>query len=405
MTNKLAEIKKEVFAGEIDLVKSSRVDEIQQVFVPMFEKMDKIEVKYNKLIDDFNEKKKTDDGSNLTLLCTQAGALRKELVKVRTGTAKIHKATKKFYLLGGRFVDGIKNSQLFAGEAMEDSLDKIEKYYDNLKAEKEAKLQEERLELIAPFDIINVESLNLGEMQADVWDKFLSGAEFQYNARIEAEKEAEKERKQKEQQEALINSRRIKVAEYKPFVLKLPEITAETTEEDFEKIIKDLETSKKSITIVNERKAKVAEFKTYFNELPEINIGMSQGQFDELLGKLQAKSVLIDIYRRRKTTLDIYKSDFKLTIETSDKEFNKVIEELKAEKEKADNKKAKEKADEIRKESEEAERKAKEEKEAKEKADEDYQQWLKDNDFNSKKDKIIEVGGKKCIFRIRAVYK
>ena len=65
-------------------------------------------VKMTSLESQFNEIKVLE----ITLtLAKKAKALRLEYVKVRTGTDKIHKETKQFYLQAGRFIDGWKNTQ------------------------------------------------------------------------------------------------------------------------------------------------------------------------------------------------------------------------------------------------------------------------------------------------------
>lgn len=78
--------------------------QVQEVFVPMLEKLVELEDEYNEVV----SQEMTPE------LTKQAKKLRLKFVKVRTDTAKIHKQAKAYYLAGGRFVDGWKNAQLQA---------------------------------------------------------------------------------------------------------------------------------------------------------------------------------------------------------------------------------------------------------------------------------------------------
>ena len=94
---------------------------IQQQFEPMLKKMVELE-------NEFNEVVNLAIGESETT--KKAKELRLKYVKVRTGTAEIHKNQKAFYLNGGRFIDGWKNAQLFASQGKESKLEEIEKYHE-----------------------------------------------------------------------------------------------------------------------------------------------------------------------------------------------------------------------------------------------------------------------------------
>ena len=168
-----------------------KAKEIESVFVPMINKMKELEDEYNEVI-------KKDICKEL---CSEAKALRLKYVKVRTGTALIHKEAKAFYLAGGRFVDGWKNAQLYASSGMENRLKQIEDHYVNIEKERIAKLQDERTVALSKFEV-ETEGMDLGSMKDDVWDNFLLGHKASYTARIDAEKKAEADRIQKEKEEA-----------------------------------------------------------------------------------------------------------------------------------------------------------------------------------------------------------
>ena len=84
----------------------TKAKEIEAMFKPMLQKMVELEEEYNEVV-------KLEINKDT---CTKAKELRLKYVKVRTGTASIHKELKAFYLNGGRFVDGWKNAQLFASQ-------------------------------------------------------------------------------------------------------------------------------------------------------------------------------------------------------------------------------------------------------------------------------------------------
>lgn len=135
-------------------------------------------------------------------LAKEAGQLRLKLVKVRTGTGKIHKAEKAFYLAGGRFVDAWNNRNVVAIEHMEEKLSEIENYYANLEKKRIADLQTLREAMLVPYNVENVAALNLGAMAEAVWTNFLSGTKAGYEAKLAAEKKALDELIAKEKEEA-----------------------------------------------------------------------------------------------------------------------------------------------------------------------------------------------------------
>lgn len=165
---------------------------IRMQFEPMLQKMEELETEFNSVVNLPIGEKKTSE---------KAKELRLKYVKVRTGTAEIHKQQKAFYLNGGRFVDGWKNAQIFASEGKEKKLEEIEKYLENLEKARIEKLNEERTALILQY--INPEDvIPYGVMQADVWDAYYNAKVKSFNDRIEAEKKAETDRIEREKAEA-----------------------------------------------------------------------------------------------------------------------------------------------------------------------------------------------------------
>jgi hypothetical protein len=169
-------------------IEENKAKEISAQFKPMLDKMVELEEEFNEIIklpkDDLETSKK-------------AKELRLKYVKVRTGTASIHKEQKAFYLQAGRFVDGWKNAQLFASQGKEQELSEIENRLENLEKERIQKLNEDRKEKMSKY-MNNVELMNLGYMADDVWTAYYNAKKSAYNDRIEAEKKAEADRIKKE---------------------------------------------------------------------------------------------------------------------------------------------------------------------------------------------------------------
>ena len=140
-------------------LEEKKAKQISDMFKPMLDKMVELEEEYNEVI-------------NLPIsdeTSQRARELRLKYVKVRTGTAAIHKDLKQFYVQGGRFVDGWKNAQLMASQGNEAKLKEIEDYLENQRKEKIAKLQEERAKKL---ELLEAEVIppNLGELEDMVWE-------------------------------------------------------------------------------------------------------------------------------------------------------------------------------------------------------------------------------------------
>lgn len=173
-------------------IEETKAKDVRQTFEPMLKKMEELEDNFNDII-----------ARHITPeVCAEARALRLEYVKTRTGTAKIHKALKDFYLKGGRFVDGFKNAQLMAAQGKEEKLKEIEDYYEEIARKEKEALQAQRAELLKPFKLM-FEPPELGEMQAEAWEVFLAGVKAQHEAKLKAEAEAEAKRLEAEEEARL----------------------------------------------------------------------------------------------------------------------------------------------------------------------------------------------------------
>ncbi len=164
-------------------LEENKAQQISDMFKPMLDKMTELEVQYNEVVGRPMEPE----------TIQMAHDLRLAYVKVRTGTAAIHKDLKAFYLQGGRFVDGWKNAQIMASQGIEDKLKSIEDHFVNIENARIIKLQEERTIELGKFEIEFIPN-QLGEMDQSVWANYISGVKMNYDAEKAAEKKAEADR-------------------------------------------------------------------------------------------------------------------------------------------------------------------------------------------------------------------
>jgi len=225
-------------------LEESKAKQISDMFKPMLDKMVELEKEYNEIA-------KNEISPEI---CIEAKVLRLKYVKVRTGTAEIHRELKHFYLQGGRFVDGWKNAQLMASEGVETKLMSIENHYENLKKERIAKLQEQRVKELEKYGVDYTPG-NLGEMGSEVWNNYLPGVKLNHEAKIKAEKKAEEERIENIRLDKRELDRRSSVLPYRDYwggiidAGTLRDLSDEVFEGAFEKIV----TAKKADEAKQER--------------------------------------------------------------------------------------------------------------------------------------------------------
>jgi len=120
--------------------------------------------------------------------------LRLKIVKNRTqGIEKWHKTTKDFFLTGGRFVDSVKNKEVFENERMENALFEKEKHFENLEKARLKAIHNERVSKLQPFNY-EIGNTDFSTMDENMFNAILLGAETNYKAKIEAERLAEEQR-------------------------------------------------------------------------------------------------------------------------------------------------------------------------------------------------------------------
>lgn len=164
---------------------------IKKQFLPMLNKMEELEILFNEVVALPIDKPET---------AIKAKVVAQKYVKVRTGTAAIHKDQKEFYRKGGLYVDGWKNAQLFASEGKEKRLAEIVDFLPKKERDRVQKLNTERLTQLIPilpeaaaWTDAQVNSL-FGEMTEGTWMSYFNQKKFDFNVLEKARAEAGKEK-------------------------------------------------------------------------------------------------------------------------------------------------------------------------------------------------------------------
>jgi len=187
-----------VKAADYDL-DEKRAVEIQSSFQPMIAEREVLAKEFEIIIS-----QKEVDGD----LCQRAGALRRQLVKVRTGISEVHRSQKHLFLQAGRFVDAWKNAETLPVSQMEDKLSAIETHFENIEAAKIATIQNARIAKLREYEVPDeLIPAGLGQMVESVWENYLCGVVESHRQRKERERLAEKELAAKVKAEAVERER------------------------------------------------------------------------------------------------------------------------------------------------------------------------------------------------------
>lgn len=203
-------------------VPEDKAKEIRAAFKPMLEKGVELE-------EEFNEVMKLGDSKEAS---EAAGELRRKYVKVRTGTDQIHKSAKKYYLVMGRAVDGMKNALLAQIAGNEERLKSKEDHFINLEKERIASIAAQRMEELSPYGI-DFETVDVSTMSDAVYENFKTGTIANYKLRKEAEEKAEAERIEQQRKLKLYGERKEQLFKFGKFA-NIEALSTETSEEDFQ---------------------------------------------------------------------------------------------------------------------------------------------------------------------------
>lgn len=173
-------------------------------------------------------------------LVSEAKKLRIKIKENRTkGITPWHKVNKEVFLRGGQFVDAINRRETQVNTGMEDKLEEIETYFENLEKERIAKLTSDREAEVSQYGV-DTSSVDLGTMSEQAYSMFLSGAKVQHEAKIEAERKAEEKRIEDERRQKVYQERRVELATYSQFMQEGEGLTVDTTDEAYADFIRVL---------------------------------------------------------------------------------------------------------------------------------------------------------------------
>lgn len=158
---------------------SSDAKRVAEAFKPMLEQMVSLETEYNALV-------------GLPIdedLCEKARELRLKYVRVRTATAKAHKALKEGVLKFGRFLDGWKNAQEQASGQIEGRLEAVERFYVEQEIARRRAIHDARAAELTALEYPSIPA-NLDTLDDLMWSHLKAGAEAALASRRKAEAEA-----------------------------------------------------------------------------------------------------------------------------------------------------------------------------------------------------------------------
>jgi len=302
-------------------IEETKAQEIAGQFKPMLDKMIELEKEYNKVVKMPREREETAE---------KAKELRLKLVKVRTGTADIHKAQKAFYLAGGRFVDAWKNAQLFASQGLEDKLLEIETYKQRIELEKQQKRQEDRENQIRPY-FSDFEGLNLGAMQEDVWQAYYEKKKRDFEDLERAKADAEKKRLEALRLERVHNEREKILRPYFEFIPNYVDHDFSDLEDSqFEDLFIEVQAKKNEFDRIKELEVVRRQALNPYYQFAEIsnddylNLGlMEAGKFQMVLEFAQAKS---EAYAKKLKEQEAENARLKAEAEAKELERQKELE-------------------------------------------------------------------------------
>lgn len=179
---------------ELSALPTSKADQIRATFAPMADAVQAFEEEYDEIV-----ALATDVTPELS---ARARRLRLGIAKVRIAAEKARVAIKAEYLLAGKAIDGVSNVLKWAISEKEDTLAGIEKHAEIMAREARDALQAERAKALTPY-VQDAADRDLGGMEADVWDAYLSAKKQEYADRLAAEAKAEAERVERERVAAL----------------------------------------------------------------------------------------------------------------------------------------------------------------------------------------------------------
>lgn len=320
---------------------------------------DILEKQYNEIIKKDIEDDKTQE---------EARELRLRIRDNRTKGINVwHKENKAFYLAASNFIDATKRKELVSNERMEARLKDIEDVWVNLEKQRIQELKEKREAEIEPYiEEGDLEGMNLGEMSDDIWESVFEARKNSFEKKQLEAKREEEERVERERKQKLHNERKDSLIPVWNFLKSVPEDLSELTEKAFDSLLKEgkegkakddaeKEKLRQKAQKVQERNNKMRELWSY-TDLDSVE-DLTDKEFDVVVNEAKkAKSKKDEELRLQKEaeekannrirTLMPYWNFLNIEEETvkdiSDKEFEELLKNGKALKQKDDERKARE---------------------------------------------------------------
>lgn len=187
-----------------------------------------------------------------------AKRIRIDLGKICSLAEKKKAEDKALILVETRFIDSLYGAVNGFARLTQEEAKEVETYFEKQEAERIAKIAEERCAKTAEYGMDGT-SLNLGVMEDTTFETFLNGLKLQFEAKQAAELEAEQKRIESEQKQQIFTDRKIILAPYSFF--HKAELTSDTTDEEFEKMLSAAQQAKLDHDLETERLRKEAEEK------------------------------------------------------------------------------------------------------------------------------------------------
>lgn len=170
---------------ELEQLEPTKADQIRATFIPMADMLDRFTQRYEEII-------KIPNSEIDEEITQKARVLRLEIRKVRLETENARKAQKQQYLIAGKAIDGAANILKWAISSKEEQLEKIEKHFEILRLQELARIQAERAERLRPY-FEGADDMDLGDMDAEVFEAYLQTKKKQHEQRLEEERKAAEE--------------------------------------------------------------------------------------------------------------------------------------------------------------------------------------------------------------------
>jgi hypothetical protein len=159
-------------------------EEIKQSYIPFLVQLAEIQDQASKI--NFENPASLDE--------TIARELRLKTVKIRTGASDLKDSRKRIHLLKGNLEQAAYNLIAASCKLAEETFVTVEKAREIAEAKRQAELKLIRDAEVLPIAEFIPFGLDMGKMTEEDYQKLLSGAKMQMNAKIEAEQKAEAER-------------------------------------------------------------------------------------------------------------------------------------------------------------------------------------------------------------------